>query len=124
MTPMKGASGFRMLFTCANTEGKSLIQCRLRLLKTASKEFASYGNSSDVDRISRTISISLLKGRSASRYKSASDESAAVMVPIRLDRGPLSGASSEGRVSARDKLHAFAPRSRTLGKCRFISCGR
>jgi hypothetical protein len=46
-----------------------------------------------------------------------------MMVPIRLDRGPLSGESSEGRVSARDKLHAFAPRSRTLGKWRFMSCG-
>jgi hypothetical protein len=113
---MKGQSGFKMLFTCANTDGKSLIQCKLRLLKTASKEFASYGSSSDVDRTSRTMSISLLKGKSASRYKSASEESAAVMVPIRFDRGPLSGASSEGKVSARDRLHAFAPRSRTLGK--------
>ena len=40
MTEMKGLSGLRMLFTWARTEGRSLIQCKLMLLKTASNVFA------------------------------------------------------------------------------------
>lgn len=71
---------------------------------------------------SRTMSTSLLNGRSASRCSSAAEESAAVSVPMRLPRGPASGESGDGRVSCRARLQAFAPRSRTLGKWRFMSC--
>lgn len=41
MTPMNGASGFSTLFIWARTEGRSLIQCKLKELSTASNEFAS-----------------------------------------------------------------------------------
>jgi hypothetical protein len=67
------------------------------------------------------ISISLLNGRSASRCSSVADESAAVILPTRFDRGPFSGSSGDGCVSACATLHAFAPRSRTCGKWRLIS---
>jgi hypothetical protein len=122
MTEMKGASGLRTLFTCARTDGKSLIQCRLKLLKTASKVFAWNGSSSEVGRTSLIISISLLKGRSASRCSSVAEDSAAVILPTRLDRGPFSGSSGDGSVRAFAMLHALAPRSRTWGKWRLMSC--
>ena len=46
------------------------------------------------------------------------DESAEVSEERRVDSG---GESGLGTVRARAILHAFAPRSRTEGKCRFIS---
>ena len=68
------------------------------------------------------ISISLLKGRSASRCRRAAEDSADVILPTRFDRGPFSGSSGDGRVRAWATLHAFAPRSRTCGKWRLMSC--
>jgi len=69
--------------------------------------------------------ISWLKGRSASRYSIAREESAAVRCPSRVERGGELGLagliSGSGRVRARAMLHEFAPRSRTWEKCRLIS---
>jgi hypothetical protein len=69
--------------------------------------------------------ISWLKGRFASRYSIAWEESAAVICPSRIERGGELGfaglISRSGRVRARAILHEFAPRSRTREKCLLIS---
>jgi len=61
--------------------------------------------------------ISLLKGRSASRYSIAREESAAVRWDKRVERGGevdfTGSGSGSGRMRARAMLHEFAPRSRT-----------
>lgn len=68
-----------------------------------------------------------LKGRSASRYSCACDESAATSSVMRPASGGEVGFAGSGsgfsRVRARATLQVFAPRSRARGKCRLISCG-
>lgn len=122
---MKGASGFKTLFICASSDGKSLTQCMLIELITASNVLASYGNSSSSTSTSRVRFISLLNGRSASRYSIVWEESAAVRCANREDRGgevSFEGSKSgSGSVSARAMLHELAPRSRTWLKWRLIS---
>lgn len=60
----------------------------------------------------------LLNGRCASRWSKVREESAEVIWESRVANGGEFGA---GTVRARAMLQAFAPRSRTLGKCRLIS---
>lgn len=69
--------------------------------------------------------ISLLKGRSTSRCNNVGDESAAVRCDNRVERGGdevlFGSMSGSGSVRARAILQAFAPTSRTFGKCRLMS---
>ncbi len=53
--------------------------------------------------------------------RSVGEVSAEVIWERRVDRG---GESGVGTVRVRAILQAFAPRSRTLGKCRLISCAK
>lgn len=125
MTPRKGASGLSTLLICESTEGRSLIQWRESEDNTASKVSGGYGIYSSSWRISRVRLISLLKGRSASRYKRVAEESTAVRCEMRVDNGGDSGflgsGSGSGRVRALAILQALAPRSKTCGKWRLIS---
>jgi hypothetical protein len=61
-----------------------------------------------------------------SRLRRVGEDSAAVKWDIRVDSGGdvalLGSGSGSGRVRARAMLQAFAPRSRTWGKWRLISC--
>jgi len=69
--------------------------------------------------------ISWLKGRLASLYSMARDESAAVRSEMREESGGdevfKGSGSGSGRVSARAMLQEFAPRSRTWSKRRLMS---
>jgi len=66
-----------------------------------------------------------LKGRSASRYSIAREESAAVIWETREDNGSdvvrEGSGSGSGRLRARAILQEFAPRSRTWLNVRFMS---
>lgn len=129
---MKGLSGLSTEFTCARTLGRSLTQCSDRDDRTASKVLGLYGRDSSSCRASRVSFIFELKGRSASRCRKPGDESAAVIWPIR-ERGcddsdgetVLSDAFVAGKLLSakiRAMLQAFAPKSRTSGNCRLMSC--
>ena len=125
MAAMNGASGLRMLLIWDNTDGRSLIQCKLRFESTASKVLDPYGSVSRESRTWRSREMSLLKGRSSSRCKRVGAESAQVRCPMRVPIGAdLSFVGSRsGRDRIRARLQALAPRSRTLGKLRLISWG-
>lgn len=66
----------------------------------------------------------MLKGRSSSRWRRVGAESAHVRWPMRVPIGADSSfvGSRSGRERMRARLQALAPRSRTLGKLRLISC--
>jgi hypothetical protein len=76
-------------------------------------------------RTSRVSDIEELKGRSASLWRRVEDSSAQVKWPIRFAMGSSTVLVSSGAgfacVRIRAILHAFAPKSNTLGKCRLIS---
>ena len=63
-----------------------------------------------------------------SRFNSVGDDSAAVRCDNRVERGGdevfAGSISGSGSVRARAILHAFAPTSRTCGKCRLMSYTR
>ena len=71
----------------------------------------------------RSMERALLKGRSWSRWSRACEVSMAVSLEMREDRGGevSSTGSGFGVVRARATLQLFAPRSRMLGKSRFMS---
>lgn len=123
MAAMKGASGLRMLLIWESTDGRSLIQWRLRFESTASNVLDPYGTVSRESRTWRSREMSLLKGRSSSRLRRVGAESAHVRWPMRVPMGAdLSFVGSRsGRERMRARLQALAPRSRTFGKLRLIS---
>ena len=118
---MNGESGFRMPLICDSSDGRSLTQCRERDERTALKDCGAKGSwALGEGRIVRVCEgRRLLNGRDSSRYSKVGEESADVRYERREDSGGESGAA--GTVRARAMLHAFAPRSRTWGKCREIS---
>lgn len=76
---------------------------------------------------SRVMERSSLKGRASSRFRSAAELSTQVRLSIRFESAVVrfrsdSDGSGRGVVSARAMLQLFAPRSRTCGKVRFMSC--
>lgn len=72
------------------------------------------------------MAMASLKGSSASRYSCVAEASAATSSVMRVARGGevgLAGSGSGlGRVRARAMLQVLAPRSRTRGKWRLMSC--
>ena len=75
--------------------------------------------------ISRWMEMSLLKGRSMSRFRRAGEVSTQVSLEMRSDIGgevPVGEmGSGSGAVRARATLQLLAPRSRTLGISRLMS---
>jgi len=120
---MKGESGFRMPFIWERRVGRSLTQWREREERTALKDWGSNGRGWSTG--GRTVRVwegrRLLKGSEASRWRRVGEVSTEVMWERRVDRV---GESGVGTVRARAMLQAFAPKSRTLGKCRLISCAK
>lgn len=126
MAAMNGASGLRILLIWDNTDGRSLIQWRLRFESTASKVLDPYGRVSRESRTWRSREMSLLNGKSSSRWSRVGAESAQVRCPMRVPMGAdLSFVGSRsGRERMRARLQALAPTSRTFGKLRLMSCSR
>ena len=104
--------------------GRSLTQCRESEDRHAEKDCGANGRGVGAEgSVSREWDgRRSLKGREASRWRRAGAVSAEVRWPRRVERGGEVG--SGGCVRDRAMLHALAPRSRTVGKCRLISCER
>ena len=98
--------------------GRSFIQWREREERTASKEEGGKGKGSfsEGERSVRVRGRALLKGREESRFRRVGELSAQVRWLRRVE-------SVGCVVRARAMWQALAPRSRTEGKCRFMSCG-
>jgi hypothetical protein len=109
MAARNGASGFKMLFICDSKLGKSLIQCKLRLLKTASKVPGAYGKYSRSEMTSRFKANAVSKEDESSRCSREVEVSVHVRVDMRFGR---SGSVGEAGVSERDGLERARARLR------------
>ncbi len=119
MAARNGESGCRMRAIWAKIDGSSLIQCMDNEESAAEKEAGTKGSGavSGIGRMVRVCEgIRALKGRSTSRWRRVGEESAEVRDEIRSVTG------GDESVRARAMLHALAPKSRTVGNCRLISC--
>lgn len=124
MAARKGESGFMIVAIWARREGRSLIQWREREERTAEKECGAKGRGalSGSERIMRVWEgREELKGRWASRLRRIGDQSAEVRDVRRVCSGGSVGMGGGVVVRTRAILQALAPRSRTDGKCRFMS---
>ena len=135
----KGESGVRMRAIWERWEGRSLIQWREREERMAEKEEGGKGRGV-LEVGSGRVRRVWVKGRgeeerweSGSRWRRVGDGSADVRWERRVDRGAeeegeegASGGGAEAWLEERMRaiLQALAPRSRTVGKCRFMSCKR
>ena len=130
MAARNGASGFSTLLICERREGRLLIQCRESDEMTMSKvlgEKVVVREDSSSERVVRVICmfVSLLKGSVLSRWRRVGELSAEIRWSILVERegevGFEGSGSGFGATRARAILQLLAPKSRTVGKCRFIS---